>query len=485
MRSLIQRVILTQAICVGLSYPALAGGGSNADSERVRPILEGIQARLARLWSYQCTQIAAARDSHHPGFDSLVQLACDSRGRGLARTTEGLNADSYIWDGEKTFELRERTRPNGRVVYSVQVSRGSHYQAQARHVPWVYLGGELLDVLHKALAEGMPLRIKDLPEGTCRVEVHYPSGGVVAAVLHPSLGYSPIVQETYIGGQLRKREEVTFDNIDPGAWFPVEVKTTSYGGQDPETGQPRPGRTSVQCFVGIVINDPDFEKLLTPRLPEGTEVYDKVRGVHYIVGQKSVLSLHGPTLAAGTADDGSTESGVKTTQAQTDDGPTTFETIYRLNEDESLKRIAPPFPPQRKSYLLSEEPDLARMPEDAFPSTICLVQRDGRLHRNASIAGSGFLPLSLILETVCGLGSYEYSGPDGLLELQLPGDWIVRQEATKGELLHDLEGIIRDETGRSITFAEDFTIETGTIRRWQVTAPPKAAIISHWSSPHR
>jgi hypothetical protein len=595
MRSLIQQVILTQVVCVGLSYPALAGGRSSADSDRVQPILNGIQARLARIWSYQCTQVAASPNSHSPAPDSLARLAFDARGRGLVKTTRGLSSDSYVWDGERTLELRERTKPDGAVVYSVRVSRGIDYQAQARTVPWVYLGGELLEVLRKALAEGRPIHTQDLADGTCRIEVHYPSGGVVAAVLHPGLGYSPLVQETYIGGQLRKREEVKFDNIDPGAWFPVAVKTTSYSGLDPNTGRPRPGRTFEQRFVDIVINDPGFEKVLAPQLPEGTEVYDKVRGVHYIVGQKSVLSLRSPD--AGTGDDGPGESGRKAATGRTDDGGRgAFEAVYRLDEKESLKRIAPPFIPQRGPYLVREKLDLASGSEDAPQSTICLFQWDGQLRRKAFLAGSGFLPLSLILEAVCGLDSYEYDGPNALLELQLPGDWIVRQGATKEELLHDLQGIIEDETGRPIIFAEDeiecrviraagqyrraradadgdrlrvlagdsgtarsqpdgggagrmadflaelanrigmpviddtlsssiqlqwthdkssrlrdlrgdpdlyarqlaalvnslaqqtgltFTIETGAVRQWQVTAPPKAAIISRWSSPRR
>ncbi len=66
------------------------------------------------------------------------------------------------------------------------------------------------------------------------------------------------------------------------------------------------------------------------------------------------------------------------------------------------------------------------------------------------------------------------------LELHWTHDKSSRLRDLKGnpELyarqLARLVGSLTRQTGLT------FTLETGTIRRWQVTAPPKAAIISRW-----
>jgi hypothetical protein len=51
-----------------------------------------------------------------------------------------------------------------------------------------------------------------------------------------------------------------------------------------------------------------------------------------------------------------------------------FEQIYRLDDDQILKRIAPPFIPERKDYCANESLD-PRHPEG--PATMVLRWRDG------------------------------------------------------------------------------------------------------------
>jgi hypothetical protein len=53
---------------------------------------------------------------------------------------------------------------------------------------------------------------------------------------------------------------------------------------------------------------------------------------------------------------------------------------------------------------------------------------------------------------VLGLSSWQFEGPDDLLSLPLPGDWIVRKEASVKERLQALEQILSADEGRKIRF---------------------------------
>ncbi len=50
------------------------------------------------------------------------------------------------------------------------------------------------------------------------------------------------------------------------------------------------------------------------------------------------------------------------------------------------------------------------------------------------------------------LDSYEYEGAEDLLKLELPGDWIVRDEAPVVAKLQALEQLLAGEIGRNIRF---------------------------------
>ena len=60
---------------------------------------------------------------------------------------------------------------------------------------------------------------------------------------------------------------------------------------------------------------------------------------------------------------------------------------------------------------------------------------DGKLNKKGLIVGSGIPRLDSVLESVIGLGNFEYQGPGKLLHFPMPGDWIVRKEIPKEELL--------------------------------------------------
>ena len=60
------------------------------------------------------------------------------------------------------------------------------------------------------------------------------------------------------------------------------------------------------------------------------------------------------------------------------------------------------------------------------------------------------------------LKSFEYDGPEELLSIELPGDWIIRDEVSQKIKLKALEQLIAEEFGRTIQF-EKRTVERQVI----------------------
>ena len=50
----------------------------------------------------------------------------------------------------------------------------------------------------------------------------------------------------------------------------------------------------------------------------------------------------------------------------------------------------------------------------------------------------------------------KYEGPDELLEIEYPGDWIIRKDATMEQKLKALEEILAKELGRKIRFEKRY-----------------------------
>jgi hypothetical protein len=140
-----------------------------------------------------------------------------------------------------------------------------------------------------------------------------------------------------------------------------------------------------------------------------------------------------------------------------------FEAIYRLEEGEILKRVAPPFIAERMDYYRTEHERQAQaIPRGPDHMTFHWI---GKLRSWGMRFGS---PQTLggVLNGVVGLRSYEYDGPEELPRLELGGDWIVRDEMPEEVKLGALEGLIEEELGRKIRFEKrlvdrDVIVATG------------------------
>ncbi len=132
-----------------------------------------------------------------------------------------------------------------------------------------------------------------------------------------------------------------------------------------------------------------------------------------------------------------------------------FEEVYRLEDNRILKRIAPPFIPERRDYYVNEHSSQA----SAISTSpgIFVFHWDGKL-KNWGLSFTDKFGLNFLLGFVLRLKSFEYDGPEELLRIELPGDWIIRDEVSQKIKLKALEQLIDEEFGRTIQF-EKRTVE--------------------------
>ena len=119
-----------------------------------------------------------------------------------------------------------------------------------------------------------------------------------------------------------------------------------------------------------------------------------------------------------------------------------FEQLYALGDGQVLRRVGPPFPPQRTDYLLFSHGSWALRGNILF-------WFDGKpaVH---GYSGGDKLNLGEALNFVAGLKSYEIEGPPDLLKLDVSGDWIARKGAAPIRLVPALEKIVRDDLKQPI-----------------------------------
>ncbi len=131
-----------------------------------------------------------------------------------------------------------------------------------------------------------------------------------------------------------------------------------------------------------------------------------------------------------------------------------FDQVYRLEDEEVLRRIPPPFIPERMDYYRIENSSQAQQIPKG-PDYFCF-HWTGQLRKWAS----GFLngnPLTLagVLESVLDLENFEFEGPKQLLSAKLAGDWIVNPDVEREKKLEALAGIFEKATKRKIEFVPE------------------------------
>jgi len=136
-----------------------------------------------------------------------------------------------------------------------------------------------------------------------------------------------------------------------------------------------------------------------------------------------------------------------------------FSKVYFLEEGQVLKRIPPPFIPEREEFYWKGQ--YSRPSQDRSPDYY-VFHWDGEL-RQMSMGYIGGRSRSLRSALRASPGSLNrFEGPEELLKIKMPGDWIVRKGASEEQKLKALEGILANEIGRKTRFVKR-TVKRRTI----------------------
>jgi len=132
-----------------------------------------------------------------------------------------------------------------------------------------------------------------------------------------------------------------------------------------------------------------------------------------------------------------------------------FDAVYKLKAGEVVRYIAPPFIPERAEYYhkTAEWSDSAKSIRTS-PDFFIFHQDKNEFHRNGTDGGFGFKQHSLqqVLNATLGINESELEAPKELLDLNLPGDWTIRDGISPETFLAALEPILFKATGHPIHF---------------------------------
>jgi hypothetical protein len=137
-----------------------------------------------------------------------------------------------------------------------------------------------------------------------------------------------------------------------------------------------------------------------------------------------------------------------------DDWRDKFNDVYKMEEGEALKRIAPPFIPERKTYYLKEEREQAKL--IAEPPTYFTFRWTGSSFQKwgYGFSDSAGMTIRGVLQQVLGLQAYEYQIRQDASAFRLKGDWMADATSEMETKLQKLCDIVRDAKGPSLRFTQ-------------------------------
>lgn len=136
-----------------------------------------------------------------------------------------------------------------------------------------------------------------------------------------------------------------------------------------------------------------------------------------------------------------------------------FEAAYRPAKDQVVRRVPPPFIPERWNWWKTQQPRIPPLkPGEKMFEKQFVIQYDGQAYpwRMASVVDA---TLASAMVSVAGIKSVEVEGPADLRNLAMPGDWVVRKNARTEDRMAALETIARTE------FAKPLRIRQATIKK--------------------
>ncbi|HEX5444507.1 MAG TPA: hypothetical protein VFW87_11780 [Pirellulales bacterium] len=119
---------------------------------------------------------------------------------------------------------------------------------------------------------------------------------------------------------------------------------------------------------------------------------------------------------------------------------------YALSDDQNLKRMPPPFLPERAELLLDQ-------PVPDREATFLFVQSGNGASLNR-ITSQQPLRLADVLDFAVELERYEFEGSVDLLSREVPGDWTVRESASPAKRLTALQSVLSAELKTPVRFVQ-------------------------------
>ena len=128
---------------------------------------------------------------------------------------------------------------------------------------------------------------------------------------------------------------------------------------------------------------------------------------------------------------------------------------YGLAADKVLLRVPRPFADIRMQYYRTGHPTQAQQDPRGPAAMLFYWQNDRLKHWGMTFGGQadkndGYILTSLI-DRLIGMKTQQIDGSEELLEMRIPGDWVVRSGASKDQLLAQLTAILRNELSLPVT----------------------------------
>jgi len=153
-----------------------------------------------------------------------------------------------------------------------------------------------------------------------------------------------------------------------------------------------------------------------------------------------------------------------------------FDAVYRLDESEILRHIPKPFIPERAEFFALQRrlhPDPFRRPGAEPPP-----DPDNNVFLWDANQAKDYWANPRTLEDLlraCGLSPEEIRGPDDLLWMEFPGDWLLREGTPVEKRLEALAQIFRERFGRSVRFEKHAVEEDVIVVRGKLDIKPVKA----------
>ncbi|WP_010588075.1 hypothetical protein [Schlesneria paludicola] len=143
---------------------------------------------------------------------------------------------------------------------------------------------------------------------------------------------------------------------------------------------------------------------------------------------------------------------------------------YRLDENQVIARVVPPFPELRATYYKVGHPGQAKAIQR--PPNAMTFFWDGKRLKGWGMTFGEPYNLVGILDSALKIKKQDIEGPEDVINKPIPGDWVIRPEASEEQVLKELEAILQRQLELPVRLAFAKRVRTVYVARgkYQFTA---------------